>query len=408
MIAAESAEDVAVALAVSREQGVALGVRSGGHGISGRSTNDGGIVIDVGGLDQIEVLDESTGRVRIGPGARWGHVARALASHGLAISSGDSGDVGVGGLATAGGIGFLGRKYGLTIDRVTAAEIVLADGALARADARENPDLLWAIRGAGGNFGIVTSFELDAYPLADVVFSSMVFDGRDSAAAIERWGAIVEDAPRELTSFMYVQRGRREAPLVRVMTAWAGDRQEAAIAALTPMLEIAPLLDQQAAVVPYAAVVPASDAPHRGRTTLPLVSNGFAVRLTSEIAASVAEGVTSGVAPWVAIRAVGGAVNDVAPDATAFAHRHQAFNINSADYSSRESEFRAYWDELRPQLEGLYLSFETDDRPARLLDAFPADTLTRLRELKASYDPGNVFNQNFPIEPRAMPVSRAA
>jgi FAD/FMN-containing dehydrogenase len=236
----------------------------------------------------------------------------------------------------------------------------------------------------------------------------MAFDGRDSAAAIERWGAIVENAPRELTSFMYVQSSRDTAPLIRLMSVWAGDQPGAAIAALTPMLEIAPLLDQQAALVPYASVVPASDAPHRGRMTLPLISNGFAVHLTSEIAASVAEGVTSGAAPWVAIRAVGGAVNDVAPDATAFAHRHQGFNINSADHSGSESEFRPYWDALRPRLDGLYLSFETDDRPARLLDAFPAETLIRLRELKASYDPGNVFNQNFPIEPRAVPVSRAA
>src|SRR5262249_45296193 len=176
-----AAADGAAALTFAREQDVPLAVRSGGHGISGRSTNEGGIVIDVGKLDQVELLDN--GRVRVGPGARWGHVARALAPHGLAISSGDSGDVGVGGLAAAGGIGFLGRRYGLTIDHVAAADVVLADGTLARAD---DDELLWAIRGAGGNFGIVTAFELDAYPVGDVIYAYMVFDGRDSAAAIER------------------------------------------------------------------------------------------------------------------------------------------------------------------------------------------------------------------------------
>src|SRR5690606_15602875 len=116
-----------------------------------------------GRLDDIEVLDPRSGRVRLGPGARWGEVARSLAPHGLAMSSGDFGDVGVGGLATAGGLGFLARKHGLTIDHVTAAELVLADGRRVRADADERPDLLWAVRGAGANFGIVTAIELDAY-----------------------------------------------------------------------------------------------------------------------------------------------------------------------------------------------------------------------------------------------------
>jgi FAD/FMN-containing dehydrogenase len=117
---------------------VPLSVRSGGHGVSGRSTNDGGIVIDLGKLDQVEVLDPKSGRVRVGPGARWGDVAHALAPHGLAISSGDYGDVGVGGLATPGGIGFLGRKFGLTIDRVAAAEVMLPDGTVVRADGDTN------------------------------------------------------------------------------------------------------------------------------------------------------------------------------------------------------------------------------------------------------------------------------
>jgi alkanesulfonate monooxygenase SsuD/methylene tetrahydromethanopterin reductase-like flavin-dependent oxidoreductase (luciferase family) len=396
VIAAESADDVRQALAFAREQDVPLAVRSGGHGISGRSTNDGGIVIDLGRLDAVEPL--GSGRVRVGAGARWGRVAEALAPHGLAISSGDSGDVGVGGLATAGGIGFLGRKHGLTIDHVAAAEVVLADGRVVRAD----PDLLWAIRGAGGNFGIVTSFELDTDPLAGVVFASMAFDGRDAAGAIEAWGALVERAPRELTSFLYVHGRRGDAPLIRTMSVWAGDDTDAAVEALTPLLGIAPLLDQQAARIPYYAVVPAHDAIHRGGVGEPHVSNGFAVHLTDEIAGKVQAGVTSGVAPWVAIRAVGGAVGDVEPDATAFAHRHQRFNVSSVALGAGVDEFRGHWDDLRPALDGLYLSFETDDRPERLTDAFPAPTLARLRELKAKYDPENRFDQNFPIAAPAL------
>ena len=390
------AGEVADALAFAREQDVPLAIRSGGHGISGRSTNDGGVVIDLGRLGGIEVLDPESGRIRIGPGARWGHVAQALAPHGLAMSSGDYGDVGAGGLATTGGLGFLARKHGLTIDHVAAAELVLADGTFVRADADQNPDLLWAVRGAGANFGIVTALELDAYRVPDVVFSVMLFDGGDAAGLIERWGELVERAPRELTSFLYGFSRRGSSPIVRVVSVYADDDTRAAVDALEPLLEVGPLLDQQAQLAPYAAILPAHDNRHDGGQD-PMVSNGFTVSLTRELSRSLADGLSTRVAPWLAIRAVGGAVNDVDPAATAYAHRHQAFNVSSV--GGHERDFRAHWDGLRPHLDGLYLSFETDRREERLHDAFPGESLTRLRELKARYDPGNVFDQNFPITP---------
>ena len=399
VIRPQTAEEVVEALGFARAQDVPLSVRSGGHGISGRSTNDGGIVIDLAGLDQIEVLDPSRGRIRLGPGARWGHVAQALLPHGLAMSSGDYGDVGVGGLATAGGIGFLARKHGLTIDHVVGAELVLADGTVVRADADDRPDLLWAVRGAGGNFGIVTALELDAYALRDVVYSVMVFDGGATAPLLERWGELVEAAPRELTSFLYGFSQRGGAPVIRLLNVYAGDDTAAAVAALTPLLSIGPLLDQQARLVPYAAIVAPSDSRHYGGQTHPLVSNGFAGRLSAELSGLLAEGLHTRVAPWLALRSVGGAVNDVDAAATAYAHRHQRFNVNSIGLGASERDFHRHWDGLRPHLDGLYLSFETDARPERLADAFPGDTLTRLRRLKARYDPENVFSQNFPIPP---------
>ena len=394
----DSTGEVADALAFAREQEVPLAIRSGGHGISGRSTNDGGVVIDLAALNRIDVLDPESGRIRVGPGARWGHVAQALAPHGLAMSSGDYGDVGVGGLATTGGLGFLARRHGLTIDHVAAAELVLADGTIVRADADQSPDLLWAVRGAGANFGIVTALELDAYRLSDVVFSVMLFDGGDAAGLIERWGEVVERAPRELTSFLYGFSRRGSTPVVRVVSVYADDDTQAAIDALTPLLDVGPVLDQQAQLAPYAAILPAHENRHDGGQD-PLVSNGFAVNLTPEISRRLADGLDTRVAPWLAIRAVGGAVNDVDPSATAYPHRHQAFNVSSV--GGHETGFHGYWDDLRPHLEGLYLSFETDPRPERLHDAFPGETLTRLRELKARYDPANVFDQNFPIRPAA-------
>jgi len=405
VIRPDSAAAVAEALEFARKQRGPLAVRSGGHGISGRSTNDGGIVIDVSRLNQVEVLDPAAGRIRVGPGARWGHLADKLLPHGLAISSGDYGDVGVGGLATAGGIGLLGRKYGLTIDHVAAAELVLADGTQLRADASEHPDLFWALRGAGGNFGIVTALELDAYPVRDVVFSVMVFDGGNTAALIRNWGELVEAAPRELTSFLYLFAQRGAPPVARLMNVYAGDDTEAAVAALTPLLKIGPLLDQQAQLAPYAAIIPAYDSQHDGGQRNPLISNGHAVHLTPEIGDLVTEGLLSHVAPWVSVRAVGGAVNDVDPAATSYPHRHQNFNLSSV--GSAQGKFRSHWDELRPYLDGLYVSFETDDRPERLSDAFPGATLTRLRRLKAAYDPEGIFNANFPIPPE-VPARQTA
>src|SRR5690606_1675435 len=166
-----TAEQVAEALTYARKQDVPIAVRSGGHGISGRSTNDGGIVVDLRALNTVEVLDRERRLVRVGAGARWGDVAQALSPHGLAISSGDYGDVGVGGLATAGGQGFLARSYGLTLDHVVGADVVLADGRIVRADADHHPDLFWGLRGAGGNLGVVTSLDIEAAEVGDVVFA---------------------------------------------------------------------------------------------------------------------------------------------------------------------------------------------------------------------------------------------
>jgi alkanesulfonate monooxygenase SsuD/methylene tetrahydromethanopterin reductase-like flavin-dependent oxidoreductase (luciferase family)/FAD/FMN-containing dehydrogenase len=392
VIRTERVDDVVAALAFARRQEVPLSIRSGGHGISGRSTNDGGIVIDVGRLDAIEVLDRATGRIRLGPGARWGDVAQALAPHRLAMSSGDSGDVGVGGLATAGGVGFLVRKHGLTIDHVVAAELVLADGTFVRADADAEPDLLWAVRGAGGNFGIVTALELEAYEVGDVVFSSMTFDA--SAALLERWGRRIEAAPRELTSFLTLFAQRGGTPIVQLYSVYAGDDTTAAAEALAALLDIGPLLDQQAQLVPYAATVRRHGGVQTGQGRL-VARAGLLDHVTPHAAQILVTGVRSGVAPMVQLRSVGGAVNDVDPQATAYPHRTQNFSVNAVGSGHLDE----LWSELSPHLNGLYLSFDTDQRPERLHDAFPGETLTRLRRLKAAYDPDNVFNQNFSIPP---------
>ncbi|ROT32927.1 LLM class flavin-dependent oxidoreductase [Micromonospora sp. HM5-17] len=402
-----TAAEVAEAVRYARSRPGPLSVRSGGHGISGRSTNDGGTVIDLSRMNRVEVLDRATRRIRLEPGARWGDVAQALAPYGLAMSSGDYGDVGVGGLATAGGIGYLARRYGLTIDHIRAAEIVLADGRIVRADATHHPDLFWAIRGAGGNFGVVTAFDLEAYELDTVVHATLIADATDTADLLERWGKLVEAAPRELTSFLSLVPGRGPNPAVAQATlVYADDDVAAARDVLSPFLGIGPILGQRAQAVPYPALV----VPHRNRHTgqgLDTTHSGLLAHLTPEAAASVERMIRSGTVPIVQLRSVGGAVNDVPRDATAYPHRSQNFSLIAAGAPGRTAEFERHWADLRPQLDGMYLNFETDTDPARLRDAWPEPTLGRLRALKATYDPDNVFNRNFPIPPAGADAAAA-
>ncbi|CAM3398015.1 LLM class flavin-dependent oxidoreductase [Isoptericola cucumis] len=405
-----SAAEVAEAVTWARSQDVPLGVRSGGHGISGRSTNDGGIVVDLGRLDGIDVVDEAARRVRIGAGATWGRVAETLAPRGWAISSGDYGGVGVGGLTTAGGVGFLGRTYGLTIDHVVAAEVVTADGRVVRAAADENPDLFWGLRGAGGNLGVVTWVEIEAMELGNeqgsVVFSQMTLDATDVAGVLERWGGVVESAPRELTSFLILSPGRRgrladgsddQGPVAQLMTVWAGDDTDAAVEQLERLATAGPLLGHQAYLLPYSGVVQAGDKHHAGGGD-PAVRSGLVEHLDAATAQAFAKLALSGEAYFLQVRATGGAGNDVEAGATAYAHRHQNFLLSAM--SSSQERLDAAWDSvMEPHVDGLYLSFDTDTRPERLTDAFPEPTLARLREVKRDWDPDNVFRANFPVPP---------
>ncbi|MFE7156963.1 LLM class flavin-dependent oxidoreductase [Streptomyces sp. NPDC057636] len=399
VIQAENVNDVVAALAYARSQDVDISVRSGGHGISGRSTNDSGIVIDLSKMNSVEVIDRAARIVRIEPGARWGHVARALAPHGLAISSGDYGDVGVGGLATAGGLGYLARKYGLTIDHITAVEIVVADGRKLRVDADHHPDLFWAIRGAGGNFGIVTAFELQAYEIGDVVSATIVADATDTADFLLEWGRLVEAAPREVTSFLSLLPARRGGPVTGQITlVYAGDDVEDAQNALTPFLGIAPVLNHQAQLVPYHRIVAPPGNKHQGQG-LEDTHSGLLEHITRQAAEIIEEMVKSGDILIMQFRSMGGAVHDVPKDAMAWSHRTQHFSVIAATAPVCASHLNAHWERLRPLLNGMYLSFETSTDPAHLLDAFPEPALTRLRALKAEWDPDEMFNRNFNIPP---------
>ncbi len=381
------------ALSYATASGLPLSVRSGGHGISSTSTNDGGIVLDLSAMNTVDVLDPGTGRVRIGAGARWGEVAQVLSPAGLAISSGDSGDVGVGGLATAGGIGLMGRKNGLAIDSMTAATVVPAGGKVLTASAAENPDLFWAVRGAGANFGIVTEFEFTAARVPGVISTTVQYDISDTVGFLQRWGDTVEAAPREITAFLYLFAGST-AGMASIV--YAGLDVDAARRALAPFLALAPLLDGGSQAMPYAELVTCTRAPHTGSVSLQTRS-GLAVHLDAPIAVRLAGMLASGPAATLQIRAVGGRINDVDAGTTAYAHRHQNFSIFVGADPARRGELWREWEGVHPHLDGLYLSFEMDNDPRRLADALPSATLARLRDLKAAYDPTGLFNANFPL-----------
>ncbi len=395
-------DQVVQALAFARAHAhLPLGIRSGGHGISGRSTNDGGIVIDLSKLSRIEVLDKATRRVRIEPGARWMDVAAALAPYGWALSSGDYGGVGVGGLATAGGIGWMSRLHGLTIDHLRAVEMVLADGSIVRASDSENRDLFWAVRGAGGNFGIVTSFEFQADEVGEVGWGQFVFDAGDPADFLEKWGAVVEASPRDLTSFLIMGAPRRgQSMIAQVMAVVASDKPEIIIDRLQPLANIAPMYDQRVVITPYAGLMAnAQGGDHDGQGE-PIGRSGLVEHITPEFADAAARLIRSGAVYFFQIRSVGGAVADVPPEATAYANRSANFSV--AAFGTSSQRVNSQWDELARYFDGLYISFETDRRPERLNDAFPAKTLERLRELKARYDPDNLFRDNFNIAPQGV------
>lgn len=389
-----STAEVVEALAYARAQDVPLAVRSGGHGISGRSTNDGGVVLDLSRMRAIEVLDVATRRVRVEPGARWGEVAAALRPYGWALTSGDSGGVGVGGLATAGGIGFLVREHGLTLDHLRAAEVVLADGTVLRTSATENADLFWGVRGAGANLGVVTSFEFEVDEVGDVGFAQLVFDASDTEQFLVDFGATVEAAPRDTTAFLIMGPPRGGQLVAQVMAMVDSDDPDTIIERLQPFALLAPLLQQQVQVLPYDAVVQTPPTRHTSEGE-PVTRSGMAEHLTPALAADAARLVRSGATPFFQIRSAGGAVHDVPADATAYAHRSANFSVLAMGTSRRRID--AVWDAMAHHFDGLYLSFETDRRPERLTEIYPTATLARLRELKRRYDPEDVFRHNFSV-----------
>ncbi|MDN3496872.1 LLM class flavin-dependent oxidoreductase [Planococcus sp. APC 4015] len=401
-----SPDQVAEAVAFARRHpDLPLAVRSGGHGISGRSTNDGGIVIDLRHLDSIEILDEQRRLVRVGAGARWMEVAAVLGEHGWALSSGDYGGVGVGGLATAGGIGFLAREHGLTIDHVRAAEVVLADGSIVRADAVTNAELFWAVRGAGANVGIVTAFEFEVDEIGEVGWAQLAFQVDDVAEFLEGYGRVMEASPRDTTAFLLMGGRRPGQPQVAQLYGLVdSDDPDTIIARLQPFAELGPLVQQSVQLTTYAQVMANADLGPQHGSGEPHSRSALLAHVTPEFARAAEAMLDSGSVPFFQLRAVGGAVADIAEDATAYAHRSANFSVVAL--GGDPVRLDKAWASVAEHGDGMYLSFDSSLRPERIAEAFPPTTLARLRAIKAEVDPDGVFRDNFSVLER--PADAAA
>ena len=401
-----TAGDVQAAVRFAAGSGLTLSVRGGGHSFAGFGTNDGGVVIDLSRLASIEVLDDERHLVRIGGGATWGEVATALTPHGLAISSGDTKSVGVGGLTLSGGIGWKARKYGLALDSVVAAEVVTADGEVVAASADENPELFWAIRGGGGNLGVVTAFEFVAHPTTEVFFGKITFPQAEAVEVLQGWADHLRTAPEELTSIANLANplaGGPAAP-VEIHVAFDGDDPELAARALDPIRRLGTVLDDDVAPHAYADILVEGGSPPPGIEVL--AHDGFVDRESvPEVLQILAEVGTSPGSPSIAVRSVGGAVSRVPADATAYARRGAELMVATvaggpaAVVEAARAHLDAIWEKLDPHINGAYANFLTAATEEDVAAVYPAATYERLAAVKRQFDPSNLFAHNHNVRP---------
>ncbi|MEV4539399.1 FAD-binding oxidoreductase [Asanoa sp. NPDC049518] len=400
----KSVEDVRAAVRFAK--GKVLSVRGGGHGFPGFGTNDGGVVIDLSDLADVEVVDSGRRLVRIGGGATWGPVADALAPHGLAISAGDTKDVGVGGLTLTGGIGWKVREYGLALDSVVRVEVVTADGEVVHASEEEHPDLFWAVRGGGGNFGIVTAFDFVAHPTTDVFHGRITFLAQEAATVLRGWADYMRTAPEKLTTVVNLANpmaGGPKAP-VEVQFVFDGDDEKETAAALDPIRALGTVVDDDVALKPYADILVDGMVPPPGF--------GLVTRSAFVDRAEVPEvlGILTDVAaaehtPFIAVRHVGAAVARVANDATAYAHRQAELMFVTttggpqAVVDAARPGFEAIWARLAPHTAGLYGNFLSTATDEDVAGIYPPATYERLAAVKREYDPDNLFARNENVRP---------
>ncbi|MFB9831162.1 FAD-binding oxidoreductase [Actinoallomurus acaciae] len=396
------AAGVAAAVRYATAAGLAVTVRSGGHSMAGLSTNTDGMVIDLRNLCAVEVLDRTSRRVRIGAGATWGAVTAALAPYGLGLTAGDTREVGVGGLTLGGGIGWLVRRHGLAIDNLVAADLVTADGELIRADPEQHGDLFWALRGGGGNFGVVTSFEFTAQPVTTVHFGAIGYRLTDLPRLVADWRELAQAGDENLTTALNLlppMSGRPAAAMVQCC--YAGPDRDAADAALRPFRALAPVTSDAVRAMPYGDVLVTSPALPPGARME--VRNALVPALDDATVGAIADVHADG--SMVELRGLGGAFARVAPDATAFAHRDAEALVVAgvmlppgAAPELATAPF-ARWPSVVARSRGTYVNFLGTATDADVESVYPPATYRRLADVKRRYDPGNVFRRTHNVRP---------
>jgi FAD binding domain-containing protein/berberine-like enzyme len=407
-----NAGDVSRVVSFARESGTAFIVRSGGHGVAGYAVPEGGVVLDLADMRALEI-DAERRTAWVQSGLTAGEYTTAADAHGLATGFGDTGSVGLGGLTLGGGVGYLVRKHGLTIDDLLAADVVTADGEVVRVDADSHPDLFWAIRGGGGNFGVATRFQFRMHPVGTIVGGMMMLPA--TPEVIESFIALSEAAPDELSTIAnimpappmpFVPAEHHGKLVIFAMLCYAG-AVEAGGRALAPFRALAtPIVDM---VKPsrYPEMYPPEDPNYHpiatGRTLFTdSVDRGVAETIVDRLNASNA---TMRVAQ---LRVLGGAMARVPVDATAFAHRRSRIMVNVAALYERPDQAALHepWvtgfaAALKQSDGGAYVNFLVDEGEARIRDAYPGKTWDRLRSIKRRYDPTNLFRLNQNIPPAA-------
>jgi FAD/FMN-containing dehydrogenase len=364
------------------------------------------MVIDLRRLDHIAVLDTERRLVRVGGGTTWGRVAEALAPYRWAITAGDTSDVGVGGLTLGGGIGWMVRQHGLTIDNLSAARVVTADGQLLTTSADEHPDLFWSLRGGGGNFGVVVDFDFRAHPVGRVHFGTVAYAFNDPADLMARWRDTMQAAPDELSSTLALTpRISGANPSVVVLLCYSGSPGSTASqadAAVRPLLELGTATGVNISECGYAEIL---EHATRSPGLPPAMRNTLVSTLDDTTIARVLTLHDSGVPTAIAVRSLGGAFGRVPSDATAFAHRGASAMIVAllmiADSATRAQVEHALvsWRMVAARGTGTYVNFQGTATASDLAAAYPPETYARLARTKRLYDPDNRFALNHNVQP---------
>lgn len=408
------AADVATAIDFARTSGLEIAVRSGGHSGAGFGAIDDGLVIDLRGLVSVDVDVE--GRTAwAGAGVTAGDYTQAVGAHGLVTGFGDTGTVGIAGLTLGGGLGFLSRRYGMTIDALLAVELVTAGGEILHVDADHHPDLFWAVRGGGGNFGVVTRFQYRLHELPEVVGGLFMLPA--TAETISRFMDLALAAPDELGAIVNVMHAppmpflpeehHGKLVLMALMT-YAGGLA-AADPVLAPFRAITTPLADLLAPMPYSGMFQPEDEDYHPVATS---WTAYAQDVDVDDAQVIVDTLTAKFASpevqlaVVQLRPLGGAIARVAPEATAYAHRERRLMVNTAAIVSGVEAL----EDQKPWLEalaasvsggtrGAYLGFVVDPGSGRLDDIYPAATRARLADVKRAYDPENLFHHNHTVPP---------